>query len=174
MSKTSYKGINYDAPGSNSNKDVTTGIRYGVIPQNDVLQSWADSSEAQYAYHCPYCGSGPLKRGYEAKRCPDCYKKIKESDWDIIEPVFYTYEQDGYVCESDSYGDIFVCKSPYYTYAQFCSPCAPGAGDLNSELEDKIPDNKAYCFGHDWFEDGKAPYTVYSVETNEVVLPEGE
>jgi hypothetical protein len=26
---------------------------------------------------------------------------------------------------------------------------------------------KAYCLGHDWFDDGRAPYPVYSVETGE-------
>jgi len=32
--------------------------------------------------------------------------------------------------------------------------------------------NACYCFGHDWFEDGKAPYPVYSVETGELVEAE--
>lgn len=31
---------------------------------------------------------------------------------------------------------------------------------------------KTYCVGHDWFEDGKAPYPVYSVATGELVAPE--
>jgi hypothetical protein len=44
--------------------------------------------------------------------------------------------------------DIFVMKSPYYTFGPFCSPCAPGAvylrnGDTDGE--------KAYCFAPDWF-----------------------
>jgi hypothetical protein len=33
---------------------------------------------------------------------------------------------------------------------------------------------KGYCFGHDWFEGGKAPYPVFSVKTGELVLPEKE
>lgn len=60
----------------------------------------------------------------------------------------------------------FILKSPYYTYAQFCSPCAPGAGYLPSPLKDRPAGNKTYCLGHDWFEDGTAPYRVYSVKTN--------
>lgn len=30
------------------------GIRYGVINQREVLQAWADSSEAFYSPYCPY------------------------------------------------------------------------------------------------------------------------
>ena len=30
---------------------------------------------------------------------------------------------------------------------------------------------RAYCFGHDWFEDKAAPYPVYSVATGELVPP---
>ena len=29
---------------------------------------------------------------------------------------------------------------------------------------------KAYCFGHDWFDYGKAPYKVFDVKTNKEVL----
>ena len=61
--------------------------------------------------------------------------------------------------------DIFIIKSPYFTYAQYCSPCAPGAVYLMNPLSEKIDQNKGYCFGHDWFESGKAPYPVYDVKT---------
>lgn len=54
----------------------------------------------------------------------------------------------------------------YGTFAQFCSPCVPGAGD--SPLADGV---KTYCLGHGWFEDGKAPYAVYSVATGELISP---
>lgn len=166
---TTYAGIDYGRGLTNIN--TKTGIRYGVIGQNEVLQAWADSSEPQYTYYCPHCGHGPLAKGYDAKRCPKCYKAIKESDFDFQEPDGFTYEQDGYVCTCGEDRDIFITKSPYYTYSQLCSPCAPGAGYIIHELEDRDPRYRAYCLGHDWFEDQKAPYTVYSVETNEIVLP---
>jgi hypothetical protein len=31
---------------------------------------------------------------------------------------------------------------------------------------------RTYCLGHDWFEDGKAPYPVYRVDNGELVLPD--
>ena len=47
-------GIDYGMGTTNIDKE--TGIRYGVIPQNAVLQAWADSSEADYGKpHCPKC-----------------------------------------------------------------------------------------------------------------------
>lgn len=66
--------------------------------------------------------------------------------------------------------DIFILESPYFTYAQFCSPCAPGACYLRNPLSNQVESNKAYCFGHDWFDGGKAPYPVYSVETGREIV----
>jgi hypothetical protein len=64
--------------------------------------------------------------------------------------------------------DIFVMSSPYFTRASYCSPCAPGACYLLSPDEDG---DKAYCFGHDWFKDGKAPYPVFLVASGEEIKP---
>jgi hypothetical protein len=164
---TTYAGIDYG--GGITNIDVKAGIRYGIILQNsEVLQAWADSSEPFYVYHCPYCGT-ELKKGSEAKRCPACYKYFKDGDFDNLEPAAYIYEEEGYACECDDHGDIWITKSPYFTYAQFCSPCAPGACHLNSPLDTPDPRNRCYCFGHDWFEDQKATYPVYSVTTGNIV-----
>jgi hypothetical protein len=30
---------------------------------------------------------------------------------------------------------------------------------------------KAYCFGHDWFDNERAPYKVYRVEDDAVIEP---
>ncbi len=70
--------------------------------------------------------------------------------------------------QSGDDSDIFILKSPYYTRAQFCSPCAPGACYLTNPCEDG---ERAYCFGHDWFDDGKAPYPVFLVADDSEVLP---
>lgn len=166
---TTYKGIDYGL--GKTNRNLENGIRFGVISQNEVLQAWADSSEPVYTYYCPHCGNGPLKKGQDAKRCPDCYKKIEESDWDFMEPDCFLLDDGEYKAETDDYMDIFITKSPYFTYSQLCSPCAPGAGYITNELEDKDYNQRTYCFGHDWFDSGKAPYTVYSVATGEVVEP---
>jgi hypothetical protein len=82
-----------------------------------------------------------------------------------------------------------VIKSPFYTFARQCSPCAPGAGDLNAPIaldntERDIPnfynvfspDNhvKAYCLPIEFFDDqyNKIPYRYYGVtDDKEVIAP---
>lgn len=124
------------------NINLETGIRYGVIPMHHVSQAWCDSSEPVYG-DCD-CGD-------------DC----------MCEPLGFEYAGDGYNAICDDMGDIFVTESPYYTLAPLCSPCAPNAAYLPSANESGF---KAYCFGHDWFDDGVAPYPVYSVETGQPVV----
>lgn len=148
--KAEYTGINYGS-NTNSNRDHKTGIRFGVIPQGEIFQAWCDCSESIYPNDCDEC-------------------EKDSGEYDEREPIGFTYLKQGYTCtQSSDSPDIFVEKSPYYTYAQFCSPCAPGACYLRNEVSEDNVDNKCYCFGHDWFEDNKAPYTVYSVETGDVI-----
>ena len=158
-------GIDYSL--GRSNFDPKTGIHFGVISQNEILQAWGDSSEAHYNYTCPYCGAD-LKKGADAKRCPSCYKKIDpDRDFDMMEPSSFFVDDGEYLAESSfDDPDIFVIKSPFFTRCMYCSPCAPGAGYLMSPKELGV---KSYCFGHDWFEAGKAPYPVYRVDTGEEV-----
>jgi len=153
--ETNYKGIDYGLGQTNIDKE--TGIRYGVINQNEVGQAWFESSEAVYPNEvfCPECGN----------------EDIYSSDINMeIDPIGFKYEEEGYIC-TQSYDDtdIFITKSPYFTYCQFCSPCAPGAGYIMNTVENGV---KAYCLGHDWFEDNEAPYPVYSVETGELIEAE--
>ena len=85
-------------------------------------------------------------------------------------PLSWHLDDGEYLAEqaSDSHVDIFVTKSPFYTRAQFCSPCAPGACYL---LDSDDRHEKAYCFGHDWFEGEIAPYHVYRVDDDTLVMP---
>lgn len=179
---STYAGIDYGL--GQSNVDKETGIRYGVISQNSVLQAWADSSEAEYGEPtCGYCGNPAVDastlsdeqteecekdRGCADYACLNCKKLFDSSDAFSDEPLGYSFEGDGYSLTDCLDTDIFVLKSPYYTFAQFCSPCVPGAGNLETFCANGP---KTYCLGHDWFEDQKAPYPVYSVETNEEVKP---
>jgi hypothetical protein len=88
-------------------------------------------------------------------------------------------EEGGFVYTDDGYSlhqgveefDLWVLKSPYFTYAQFCSPCAPGACYLLNWLGQSSynDNNKAYCLGHDWFENGVAPYPIYDVVTGKEI-----
>jgi len=161
--KTNYFGIDYGM--GTTNIDLETGIRYGVISMHEVAW-WAEESEAVYANACPFCGYE--NENYVAgEPCPVC--KETAEDWLDSEPAAFTYEKDGYAAEQGANNtDVFVVKSPYFTHAQFCSPCAPGAGYVKNWTDPGVG-AKTYCFGHDWFEGGKAPYPVYSVETGKQV-----
>lgn len=179
-------GIDYSGIGSTINRDKDSGIRYGVIPANDIGQAWYDSAEPDYGDPtCPKCGN-PVKeaKGEYAKythanhQCSDyvchgCKYVFGSESAYSDEPVGGQNVDDGTVkAHEDSSGDVWVFKSPYFTYAQFCSPCAPGACHLRNPLDEPSEPNRCYCLGHDWFEDGKAPYPVYSVETGEIVNPQ--
>jgi len=135
-------------------------IRFGVIPQHEVMEAWCEESEGFYGFpHCPECGEllpddvcdgDKCKCGYEIKWVgEDCYGD---------EPLSYYVDSEGYMADSDGYGDIFITKSPYYTRCGFCSPCAPGAGYIT----DRSDDCYAFCFGPEWFED-EPPYPIYRV-----------
>jgi hypothetical protein len=118
--------------------------------------------------------------------------------WDLISDHFndhyecdgrsWLWEKDGYQLSNCLITDVFVGKSPYFTYAPECSPCVPNAGNLDSAegFEGAEPSLKAahivqertakrkgwlktYCLGHDMFEGGKAPYPVWSVEDEKEV-----
>jgi len=143
---TENKGIDYGM--GNTNIDKIHNIRYGVIHQNEVLQAWADDSE-------PYYG----EPGEETQETEDMYN-------DMVEPINWFIDDGEYIAECDDSGDIFITKSPYYTRAQFCSPCAPGACYLMNPCNNG---EKTYCFGSDWFEDNKAPYPVYRVSDNTLI-----
>lgn len=175
-------GIDYGM--GRTNIDRETGIRYGVISQGSVLQAWCDSAEADYGEPtCPKCGDRAIEaykvnnddaetwpnlysHGCEDYACESCEVYLDSSDAFGEEPLGWSYEADGYSLSDCLDSDIIICKAPFYTLAAFCSPCVPGACSIESE-----GDVKAYCLGHDWFEDGKAPYPVYSVVTGELVNP---
>lgn len=172
MSATEYAGIDYGL--GQSNIDRATGIRFGVISQHAVGQSWYDSSEADYGDPtCPKCGEAVTDNWddtlelepYRTYGCHDyaclaCRTIYESGDVFSEEPLGHSFTDDEYTLTAGSDGDIFVIKSPYYTRAQFCSPCAPGAGYLTNPCE---TGPKTYALGHEWFEDGRAPYPVYRV-----------
>lgn len=111
---------------------------------------------------------------YGCARCGHYFGIDEASGTD--EPIGVEYEADGYKVEGSagsyaSSDDLFVLLSPYYTFAPFCSPCAPGAVYLRDGAADG--DARGYCFGHDWFESGVAPYPVFDVETGAEVYPAG-
>jgi hypothetical protein len=169
--KTEYRGIDYGM--GQTNVDPENNIRYGVIPFHDVLQAWCDSSEGYYGepdtVECPECGADCKAKAWGEMVTCECGEEFSADLPDMAEPISRFYDGDGYAAEQGNDSpDIFITKAPYFTRAQFCSPCAPGACYLKNPCDDG---ERAYCFGHDWFEGGKAPYPVYSVETGELVNP---
>lgn len=195
MKTTAYPGIDYTPIGDTTNRDTETGIRYGIISERSLGDG----------YQC----DDPIRQGGDnlthmtavdevkqnlwravADWCPDRKRgEIVDAMWEAVEQEFneryeedcdtYRYEKEGYVIQTASNGELFVIDSPYYTYAQFCSPCVPGAGNLDTVFEHDAAPNlegdeyeaaaqrsgfpKVYCLGPDWFDDEKAPYPVFNV-----------
>lgn len=214
MKTTTYAGINY-AGHTNANRDAQTLIRYGVIHSNainpdafsDIQDNGTDEDYAAFVSEIKSRIRSAIESFMPSSRIEDNVESAFEAISDEIDYdssgdcTRYSYNKDGYELQTMSDGDIFISKSKFFTYAQFCSPCAPGACYLLNPLEheeftvtendviegnnvhpdtnERLPvgtysakpsnDNRAYCFGHDWFEDGVAPYPVYSVETGELV-----
>lgn len=154
-----------------SNVDLKTGIRYGVIPANALGEAWASEAEAYYGEPaCPTCGRKVVpggesdSEGDEADEsntadywCAPCEAPLDSDQVYGDEAVSWYVDTPELKAEQGQDGDIFVTHSLYVTRASYCSPCAPGACYLTSPN----PDGPlAYCFGPDWFEDGKAPYPV--------------
>jgi len=176
------RGIDYSGPGATCNRDPDTGIRYAIIPIHNLGEGAHDEFEAVYVARCPHCAhelpddthftTRSVKRpggsigNVQATDCPACGKLIREDDQ-------YGDEADAQVCDDgmykahlDSSQDVWFTKSPYFTRAAFCSPCAPGACYLNSPCDDG---ERCFCPGPEWFDDEKAPFPIYSVATGERV-----
>lgn len=176
-----YPGIDYGH--GSTNRDPATGIRYGVISQHSVGQAWFDEAEADYGKPtCPKCGNDACEvdsvpeaseweqygHGCVDYACESCEHFLDSSDVFGDDPIGWNYSGDGYELTDCLDSDIFVLMSPFYTLAQFCSPCVPGAGNLDSPMDEGV---KTFCLGHDWFEDQKAPYRVFRVSDDTEVLP---
>jgi hypothetical protein len=181
-------GIDYSL--GQSNFDPETGIHYGVIPGNDILQYWADSAEPDYGEpSCPKCGNPATPADSENVPdldevedwddegrdyvCLDCRYSFWSDQAYGDEPLGYSLYDGEYKASSDSEGDVWIYKSPYYTHAQFCSPCAPGACHLGNPVDRNGP--KAYCFAPDWFywwpEMGVEPAGVYDGDKTSCPYP---
>lgn len=181
------------------NFDEKTGIRYGVISPHSI------SSNCDYDLYAgpnstdPYYKSarddiiGGLNIVFEKA---GIWNEEKQNDIrdEILEYFNDHYENpDGQMDYSDKEYDlhvsgdnfgIFVMRSPYYTYCRNCSPCAPGAGDLDSPIDPVNLDlstlehisAKTLCLGPEWFDkeddqySRKIPYRVFRVDNDQEVI----
>lgn len=187
------RGAGIDYGRGMANVDTANGIRFGVIAAHALGMDTEDEFEAQYHATCPKCGRDAdepsafgesfIAPGSARVVVPDDYTEERDQPNDFVcehckhffgpesaygdEPLGYLLDNAEYRAERHSDGDIFVTRSPFYTLARFCSPCAPGAGHLSNPDPDGV---KTYCFGHDWFDDERAPYPVYRVSDDEMIL----
>lgn len=191
MKTTTYPGINYAGSRDvTTNCDSLTGIRYGVISYNSVMGEALDDimTHGRDMAWEKALAEAVKEAKAKAEQAGDDPEEVNEDDvsddlganWESSLGN-YLYESDGYKLTGCLDNDLFVMASPYFTYAQFCSPCVPGAGNLDcpyappSEGEPFEPANAGFptvfALGHDWFEGGKAPYHLWSVADGKEVLP---
>lgn len=204
MSTTNYPGIDYSH--GQSNRDAETGIRFGVISQHSVrddvigdvyygphsqdLAFNGHLMEVKNAITAALNECSVLRDAFRAddleriieSACDEADEHIGNAYEGDTDPL---YEHDGYKIVKCLDNDLMILKSPWYTYAQFCSPCVPGAGNLNHPFDPMDASDisvyatqavaagfqKVFCLDHDWFEGSIAPYHVFCVETNEQVHP---
>ncbi len=189
------------------NYDEKTVIHYGVISPHSIRAECIDDWQT--------CGTDPY---YEAVK-EELIRPVREhlSKYglsigeidEVLDPLIEIYnnsyeDQYGVIdyedadytihVAEDSFG-VFIIKSPYYTFCRPCSPCAPGAGDLDNpaQIDRRYKrDNplsgygsalKTYCLPAEFFDSGypdfdpdkpKVPYAVYRVDNDQVVTPEKE
>ena len=177
------------------NYDEKTGIHFGVISPNSIchetLSELCDKSVDTIYEESKEDFTNQIENilndnGFSIGQIDevltpaiDCFNENYNND-----NHGYEYEDKEYILHiSDDNFGIFVIKSPYYTFTRLCSPCAPGAGDLDNPIlldtiEQKIPnfynvfsqDNhvKAYCLPKEFFDDeySKIPYRYYRVDND--------
>lgn len=192
------------------NRDNETGIRYGVIPFNDLFncgEAFFDAAEDISHEEYIQEAKDKIKQavwgvledfGVDKEDSDLAAESVFESQEDVINEHYQpdcprlAYDDGEYKIDKLDETDLFVAKSPYFTFALECSPCAPGACYLRSGIKDGdvsyVPERtviyvnkekslrsieylKCYCLGHEWFDDEEAPYAIYFVETGERVLP---
>ena len=154
----------------NSRSDFDYHAECGVYFCPDCSKVWYPM-ELDEGF-CPECNGKCNLIEFEGERseyaCYACAYLFDSDEAYSDEPLGWNYDGNGYTLSDCLDNDIFVLKSPYYTFAQFCSPCVPGAGNLDNPDPDGV---KCYCLGHEWFEEEKASYPVYQVSDDILINP---
>ena len=179
------------------NVDPATGIHYGTCYASDegispdAIDDFVADGEPQRYLEAESEVEGELsssffdiikevvdKYGYMNAHVKD---RIKMHATSFAEDVFsdliaetmetseeiYRWERNGYIITYHSADNgIWVEKSPYFAMCNKCSPCAPNAGYIGQEGS-----IKTYVLGHDFYEDGKAPFPIFDVVTEKEVAP---
>ena len=167
-----------------SNMNTETGIHFGVIPKNDLFNcaeefpnNAKDTSYEEVIDEITETING-LSDYIDEETRKEMIETASENFNDHYEGdcANLLYEQDGFILQANNDDpDLFVIKSPFFTMAPSCSPCALGAGYLRDAVCVKKAGQRlkkdwmsrgpymTYCLPEDWFEDGKCPYTYWKV-----------
>lgn len=159
----SYPGIDYS--NGTANFDRKNGIHYGIIHSNRLADWFLSELGQDYGEPiCYKCGAEcEDSRKQKDYWCPSCKEYFWSDECFPKQPIREYFEDGDYSLQTDEQGVVWVFRSPYYTYAQFCSPCAPGAGHLENPCKEGVP---TYCLGRDFFnKDHPCPYPICSIET---------
>lgn len=100
--------------------------------------------------------------------CDSCRILFDGEDAYSDEALGHGLDDGEYVGRVNDNGYLHLVRSPYYTLTQFCSPCYPGAGNMDTPC---ITGIKTYCLREDWFEDQECPYPIWSCKTGKLVWP---
>jgi hypothetical protein len=172
-----------------TNKDPSNGIAYGVISQNslmpevldDLIQNSEDlvyeESKTDFLNELKNAIKEVLDNNYihhEDKDIDiDYYLDLFNNQYENDFHAYYFKDKDYEIRFFDDLNAMYILKSPYVCMAPLCSPCCPGAGDLNSTNGIDAENNsmgspvECYCLPNDFFEDDKAPYSYKRIEERE-------
>ena len=137
------KNAGIDYGNGKCNIDLNIGVRYGVISFNSISP---DALDDIYTLGRNVSYDNYIRELEAQNKTEDEIEELTEfyeSDNDI-----YEYKEDGYEIVTSELG-LYVINSPYTTNCKFCSPCCPGAGDLDNYLDEGV---EAYCLGVEWFD----------------------
>lgn len=165
---TNYPGIDYSL--GKANYDIETGISYGLIDVRSLTEWIWEYIMPVYLPYCPHCYNELPISFEDDTECPDCKVLIEDGQQysDFAEPSYLEYKNDEYhlYMSSDSQ-EVWIFKSPYFTYAQYCSPCMPGAGNLDVPMDERGQleqlGAKTYCLDKTWFNDEMLPYPINTI-----------
>jgi hypothetical protein len=156
------------------NYDPKTEISFGVISQNslnlDTIDSWYENDSIYDEYVEDLAEQ--VKNGGMTEEEVDDILDNYQNDYQH----FYVKDDGGISAEFFQDLDVwYITKSPFYTFCKKCSPCCPGAGDLDSPIDSEDYEvmtlwDKAYCLPKEYFENETAPYRVYRVDNDEEVI----
>jgi len=137
-----------------ANINPKTGIAYGVVSLHS-LEDWVWDDFLDN-------GVNETMRAAEQEwRSENPHMSLVPQEW------YDEYESDGdeYSLESEGMklglgylggsGLVWVFESPHVTEAPVCSPCVPGAGDLDSAGRESLRTVRCYTLPPDWFIEGE-------------------